>query len=127
MYKHKIVNGVINVYFYGERCDCEANKYLVTLNFQLYFYFFSGERCDRCANNYFGKPTIPNQECTKCDCNRNIDETVPGNCNPDNGECLKCLYNTAGLHCEDCMDGFYGDASRQECLSMLILANLFLN
>ncbi|XP_071040425.1 laminin subunit beta-1 isoform X2 [Parasteatoda tepidariorum] len=77
---------------------------------------YAGERCDRCANNYYGQPTVPNGTCQKCECNRNTDETVPGNCNPDTGECLQCLYNTGGHHCEECMDGFYGDATRQECL-----------
>ncbi|XP_035224803.1 laminin subunit beta-1-like isoform X2 [Stegodyphus dumicola] len=77
---------------------------------------YAGERCDRCANNYYGDPTVPNGKCKKCDCNRNIDETVPGNCDAQTGECLKCLYNTAGPHCEFCVEGFYGDATRQECL-----------
>lgn len=79
--------------------------------------FVLGERCDRCANNYYGNPTIPNGSCQKCECNRNIDETIAGNCEQATGECIKCLYNTAGPHCEYCMDGFYGDATRQECLS----------
>lgn len=55
--------------------------------------------------------------CQRCECNNNIDETATGNCAQATGECLKCLYNTAGPHCEYCMDGFYGDATRQECLS----------
>ncbi|XP_054721557.1 laminin subunit beta-1-like [Uloborus diversus] len=77
---------------------------------------YAGERCDRCANNYYGEPTKPNGKCKKCECNRNTDETVVGNCDAETGECLKCLYNTAGPHCEYCMDGFYGDATKQECL-----------
>lgn len=26
------------------------------------------------------------------------------------GECLKCVYNTGGRHCESCLPGFYGNA-----------------
>ncbi|XP_055926474.1 laminin subunit beta-1-like [Argiope bruennichi] len=77
---------------------------------------YAGERCDRCANNYYGEPTVPNGTCKKCECSGNTDETVAGNCDPETGNCLKCLYNTDGPHCEYCIDGFYGDATRQECL-----------
>lgn len=77
---------------------------------------YAGERCDRCANNYYGDPTVPGGECRKCECNNNIDETVPGNCDSRTGECLQCLYNSMGPHCEFCIPGYYGDATRQQCL-----------
>ena len=30
-----------------------------------------------------------------------------------NGICLKCIYNTGGDHCEECLPGFYGDATSE--------------
>ncbi|XP_013782951.1 laminin subunit beta-1-like [Limulus polyphemus] len=77
---------------------------------------YAGERCDRCANNYYGNPNALGGECFKCECNNNIDETVPGNCDANTGECLLCQFNTEGSHCEHCKPGFYGDATRQQCI-----------
>ena len=76
---------------------------------------FSGNACDRCAENYYGNPTVPDGTCQQCTCNNNIDLEVPGSCDPNTGECLKCLYNTEGFACERCKAGFYGDATEQNC------------
>ncbi|UYV80205.1 LAMB1 [Cordylochernes scorpioides] len=77
---------------------------------------YAGERCDRCANNYYGEPTVAGGGCHRCNCSQNIDVTVLGNCDSRTGECLKCLYNTDGFHCEQCRPGFFGDASLQQCI-----------
>ncbi|XP_063925380.1 laminin subunit gamma-1 isoform X2 [Zophobas morio] len=74
---------------------------------------YTGHRCDSCSDGYFGDPTgrfgspVP---CTQCDCNLNIDTNAIGNCNTTTGECLKCVHNTGGPKCEECLPGYYGNA-----------------
>lgn len=53
---------------------------------------------------------MPGESCVPCDCNGNIDPTEDGHCDAFTGECLKCVRNTQGHHCEKCADGYYGDA-----------------
>ncbi|XP_001604560.2 laminin subunit gamma-1 [Nasonia vitripennis] len=69
----------------------------------------TGPRCEICSDGYFGNPErgIP---CRPCECNNNIDLNAVRNCNQETGECLKCVNNTAGAHCEECLPGYYGDA-----------------
>ncbi|XP_058532986.1 laminin subunit alpha-1 isoform X2 [Ochotona princeps] len=71
---------------------------------------YAGDWCERCADGYYGNPTVPGEACVPCECNGNVDPSEPGHCDPVTGECLKCLRNTTGTHCERCADGFYGDA-----------------
>lgn len=90
---------------------------------------YAGERCDRCANNYFGNPENPGGKCNRCDCNNNIDVLHPNNCNARTGECLQCLFNTAGFNCERCKTGYYGDAIHhtcQECVCNILGTNISL-
>jgi len=77
---------------------------------------FIGDRCDECADNYFGNPLIPGGICEQCLCNGNIDPDMPGSCDPNSGQCLKCLFNTEGFNCERCKHGYYGDATQHSCL-----------
>ncbi|RUS71396.1 hypothetical protein EGW08_020851, partial [Elysia chlorotica] len=76
---------------------------------------YTGYNCDRCVENYYGSPTEPDGQCEPCVCNNNINTEVAGSCDGATGECLKCLYNTAGFACEHCDDGYYGDATKQNC------------
>ncbi|KAB0376750.1 hypothetical protein FD755_011194 [Muntiacus reevesi] len=72
----------------------------------------TGKRCELCDDGYFGDPLGSNgpvRLCRLCQCNDNIDPNAVGNCNRLTGECLKCIYNTAGFYCDRCKDGFFGN------------------
>ncbi|XP_053105976.1 laminin subunit alpha-1 isoform X2 [Hemicordylus capensis] len=71
---------------------------------------YAGAKCERCGNGYYGAPLVPGQSCISCDCNGNVDPLEDGHCDSLTGECLKCIGNTMGHHCERCADGYYGDA-----------------
>ncbi|XP_030061842.1 laminin subunit beta-2 isoform X2 [Microcaecilia unicolor] len=76
---------------------------------------YTGSRCDECAPGYYGNPFQAGGKCLPCQCNNNIDTTDLDACDRRTGQCLKCLYNTEGTHCEHCKTGYYGDASRRNC------------
>ncbi|XP_076992059.1 laminin subunit alpha-1 isoform X2 [Tamandua tetradactyla] len=71
---------------------------------------YSGTWCERCADGYYGNPTVPGESCAPCNCSGNADPGDTRVCDPVTGECLRCLGNTGGAHCERCALGFYGDA-----------------
>uniref|UniRef100_A0A7N9AL39 Laminin subunit gamma-1 n=1 Tax=Mastacembelus armatus TaxID=205130 RepID=A0A7N9AL39_9TELE len=73
----------------------------------------TGKRCELCDDGFFGDPLGqggPVRTCRACKCSDNIDANAVGNCNRETGECLKCIYNTAGFFCDRCKEGFYGNA-----------------
>lgn len=77
---------------------------------------YVGNRCEMCADGFYGDPYGeygPPTACIRCDCSGNIDSNAVGNCNRTTGECLKCIYNTGGYYCEECLPGFYGDAQAE--------------
>ncbi|KGL79776.1 Laminin subunit alpha-1, partial [Tinamus guttatus] len=71
---------------------------------------YTGSQCERCANGYYGNPLEPGQSCVPCECNGNVNPQEDGHCDSVTGQCLKCVGNTGGDHCERCADGYYGDA-----------------
>ncbi|XP_024619438.1 laminin subunit alpha-1 [Neophocaena asiaeorientalis asiaeorientalis] len=71
---------------------------------------YAGDWCERCADGYFGNPTVPGDSCVPCNCSGNVDPLEARSCDSVTGECLRCLGNTDGPHCERCAYGFYGDA-----------------
>ncbi|XP_072276732.1 laminin subunit beta-2 isoform X2 [Pyxicephalus adspersus] len=72
-------------------------------------------RCDECAPGFYGNPFQVRGRCLPCQCNNNIDMTDTESCDRRTGQCIKCLYNTEGRFCEQCRNGYYGDASRRNC------------
>uniref|UniRef100_A0A8C3QAD3 Uncharacterized protein n=1 Tax=Geospiza parvula TaxID=87175 RepID=A0A8C3QAD3_GEOPR len=68
----------------------------------------AGPSCEYCADGYFGDPAA-SQPCQPCRCNGNVEPNAVGNCDRQTGECLKCIYNTAGFYCDRCKDGFFGN------------------
>ncbi|XP_022704300.1 laminin subunit beta-2-like isoform X2 [Varroa jacobsoni] len=77
---------------------------------------YKGEKCDECENNFYGDPTRPGDGCRPCECNGNIDLSLEGNCDPVTGDCLRCLYNSEGIHCERCKEGHWKNGTRcDEC------------
>ncbi|KAM4543486.1 laminin subunit alpha-1 [Fundulus diaphanus] len=71
---------------------------------------YTGTNCERCASGFYGNPQVVGGACVSCECNGNVNVSEAGYCDAVTGECLRCLGNTAGKHCEVCRPGFYGDA-----------------
>ncbi|XP_075780255.1 laminin subunit alpha-2 isoform X2 [Pelodiscus sinensis] len=71
---------------------------------------YAGPRCERCADGYFGQPLIPGGSCRPCQCNDNLDFSVPGSCDSLSGACLICKPGITGQYCEMCADGYFGNA-----------------
>ncbi|BHF70543.1 laminin subunit [Sparganum proliferum] len=66
---------------------------------------FQGSSCEECAVGYRREPIggPKTSICIPCTCNNRATT-----CHPETGEC-DCQYNTGGLFCDRCKDGFYGD------------------
>ncbi|XP_053566671.1 laminin subunit alpha-2 isoform X2 [Bombina bombina] len=71
---------------------------------------YSGLRCERCAEGYYGNPQVPGETCKPCQCNNNLDLSVPECCDSKTGICLICKPGIAGQYCDKCGDGYFGDA-----------------
>ncbi|XP_074846691.1 laminin subunit alpha-2 isoform X2 [Carettochelys insculpta] len=71
---------------------------------------YAGPQCERCADGYFGQPLIPGGSCRPCQCNDNLDFSVPGSCDSLSGACLICKRGITGQYCEKCVDGYFGNA-----------------
>ncbi|XP_003226686.2 multiple epidermal growth factor-like domains protein 9 [Anolis carolinensis] len=64
---------------------------------------YTGPLCNQCANGYYSSDSI----CVRCHCNGNVDPVRTLRvCKVETGECLGCLYHTAGPRCETCQEGY---------------------
>jgi len=73
---------------------------------------YTGPNCNQCDSGYYNSDSI----CVRCECNGNVDPArSPSVCKPDSGECIACLYHTAGFHCEECEDGYVQDPEGTNC------------
>uniref|UniRef100_A0A7N6AUU7 Laminin subunit alpha-5 n=1 Tax=Anabas testudineus TaxID=64144 RepID=A0A7N6AUU7_ANATE len=72
---------------------------------------YAGPHCERCAPGFYGNPMVLGSRCQPCHCHSNTDPNMLfTDCHPLTGECLSCMHNTAGPHCDVCAPGYYGDA-----------------
>jgi len=76
---------------------------------------YEGEHCGRCANGYFGNPLAIGDYCKPCLCNSNEDISSKRYCDHITGQCLACLGNTGGWHCDTCLPGYYGNPGDGFC------------
>nr|XP_025728478.1 laminin subunit beta-4-like [Callorhinus ursinus] len=76
---------------------------------------YAGKQCGECSAGFFGNPRISGASCQPCACNKNTDVMDPESCSQLTGECLKCLHNTQGPHCQFCKPGYFGSAVNQTC------------
>ncbi|BFZ20658.1 hypothetical protein BsWGS_23697 [Bradybaena similaris] len=74
-----------------------------------------GNLCELCLDGYYGDPsghfTGRASSCRPCTCSGNIDSNAVGNCNSTTGECLKCIRNTGGFFCDQCLPNFYNNSA----------------
>ncbi|KAM4771006.1 laminin subunit alpha-2 [Rhinophrynus dorsalis] len=71
---------------------------------------YAGQRCERCAEGFFGDPLVPGGSCKPCQCNDNLDLSTPGSCDSKTGACLICKPGVTGEYCNECAEGYFGDA-----------------
>uniref|UniRef100_A0A663LW22 Usherin n=1 Tax=Athene cunicularia TaxID=194338 RepID=A0A663LW22_ATHCN len=85
------VNGDITCHQNSGQCKCKANVI--------------GLRCDSCNFGFKALRYSNEDGCEPCWCNSH--GSVNQFCNPLSGQC-SCKERVKGLHCDTCMDNFYG-------------------
>ncbi|KAJ7402273.1 hypothetical protein BTVI_87954 [Pitangus sulphuratus] len=85
------VNGDITCHQNSGQCKCKANVI--------------GLRCDSCNFGFKALRYANEDGCEPCWCNSH--GSVNQFCNPLSGQC-NCKERVKGLHCDTCMDNFYG-------------------
>ncbi|XP_062981457.1 usherin [Elgaria multicarinata webbii] len=85
------LDGDITCHQNSGQCNCKENVI--------------GLRCDRCNFGYKHLQNFKEDGCEPCQCN--IYGSMSDFCNPSTGQC-SCKKDVKGLHCDTCIDGFYG-------------------
>ncbi|XP_026876532.2 laminin subunit beta-4 [Electrophorus electricus] len=98
--------------FFAHSCSKDPNSLTPTCECKT---GYEGLYCDVCASGYYGNLLLPGTRCKECHCNNNIAPDDAEACDALTGECLRCLYNTQGTHCQTCRPGYYGNALLQNC------------
>ncbi|XP_026221368.1 laminin subunit beta-4 isoform X2 [Anabas testudineus] len=98
--------------FFATSCQHDPQSFSPTCNCRE---GHTGPHCDRCSPGFYGNLMIPGSHCKQCPCNSNIDPDDPDACDSLTGECLQCLHNTTGPHCQNCKPGYCGNAVSQNC------------
>lgn len=82
-----------------------------------------GVQCEKCLDGFEGSALQGKEGCVLS--RKNVIQFVACFCNghfsecDENGKCLHCLHNTTGNQCENCAEGFYGDATQgtaEDCI-----------
>ncbi|XP_062383791.1 laminin subunit gamma-2 [Sardina pilchardus] len=78
----------------------------------------TGSRCQVCDNGFYGDPLGERgivRPCQRCQCNGHVNLRLMGGCHSITGECLRCMNNTSGPSCENCLPGFHHSNPRDTC------------
>ncbi|KAJ8272625.1 hypothetical protein GJAV_G00091440 [Gymnothorax javanicus] len=72
---------------------------------------YRGDSCQKCAPGYYRERIgLGPGRCVPCSCNGHANE-----CDEATGKCLNCSQNTGGFRCEQCKEGYYGNATSGTC------------
>ncbi|XP_072165831.1 multiple epidermal growth factor-like domains protein 8 [Diadema setosum] len=85
----------------------------------------TGTYCELCLSGSYGNATTP-AGCQECDCHGHGNASL-GNCHGQTGVCY-CTGNTVGDHCENCVEGFFGEPHNggkcyQECHGRTVITS----
>ena len=78
---------------------------------------YQNSSCEECATGYY-RAKVDGKGigyCIPCRCNGHSEE-----CDVNTGQCIHCVHNTTGDHCDQCIEGYYGDATRGSSLDCMI-------